>query len=266
MKCIDIVKYACKNTEELGILVEKAMCKIMNVSFNTKRKYTSLPKDVYDDIKQTIGLELKCMKMNHVGNMNMKYDFISEDGMSMSVKTIMSGNKICPQSIGQCSFKSFNVKTGLDLSTKNDFKRYFIDNKKNMLQKYLENCFCCDTIVIYKFESGFIYIINKLDESISLPIQSPIPEFSSNIEFDTSKSIYDWNESNTIYVKCNESRLSLGEIQIHNNRDCIKFRFNVDVLVKMINNNYIKNLSVNVYNLKTKYFFKIDNKKNFNGS
>jgi len=163
----------------------------------------------------------------------------------------MSGNKICPQSIGQCSFRSFNNKTGLKLESKNDFKKYFMDNKNAMLKQYLYNCICCDKMVVYKFQSGFIYIIDKCGEV----------EFASNLHFDTSKTIKDWNESNTVYVEYDDKRLSLGEIQIHNNRDCIKFRFNVDSLVDMIRNNYIKNVNVDVYSLKTKYYFNVDNKR-----
>ena len=245
------IRYTCKNTEELGILVEKAMCNIMNTPFNTKRRYNHLPKNVFNDINETIGDMLRSTTMTHVGNLNMKYDFINDNKKTFSVKTIMSGNKVCPQNIGQCSFKSFNLKTGLDLSSKVDFKMYFMKNKEIMLQKYLDNCFCCDTMIIYKFESGLIYIINNENKS----------EFVKNLEFTTSRELDDWNESNTVYVKCNELRLSLGEIQIHNNRDCIKFRFNIDSVIHMINNNYINNLSIDVYNLKTKYFFKIGNKK-----
>ena len=246
-----VIKYTCKNTEELGILVEKAMCDMMDVTFKTKRNYDSLPKDVYDDINSTVGPSLKRMKMNHTGNMNMKYDFMDDYGKTMSVKTIMSGNKICPQSIGQCSFRSFNSKTGLDLENKDDFKRYFMCNKNEMLKQYLYHCICCDNTIVYKFHNGLIYTIDKCGEV----------EFVPDLHFDTSKTIEDWNESNTVYVNCGDKRLSLGEIQIHNNRDCIKFRFNIDSLVDMIRNNYIKNVNVNVYSLKAKYYFKVDTKE-----
>ena len=74
----------------------------------------------------------------------------------------------------------------------------------------------------------------------------------------TSKDINSWKESNTVYYVSKNKRESLGEIQIHNNRDCIKFRFNVNILVDMINRGDIKNLKLKVYNLKNKYNFKID--------
>ena len=50
-----------------------------------------------------------------------------------------------------------------------------------------------------------------------------------NISF-TKENIEDWNESNT--VKYNN--LSIGEFQVHKNRNCYKFRFNLTNLVKIM--------------------------------
>ena len=41
-----------------------------------------------------------------------------------------------------------------------------------------------------------------------------------------------WKESNTVYY----DGVTLGEFQVHNNRNCFKFRFNFDNLLKTINN------------------------------
>jgi adenine-specific DNA-methyltransferase len=128
-----------------------------------------------------------------------------------------------------------------------------MQNKMDMLRNYLVNCFCCDMTIIYKFDKGIVYVINKdnLNEI----------KFKNELSLSTSKLLGDWNESNTIYVNdlhLNEKRLSIGEIQIHKNRDCVKFRFNVDTLVEMIKSGYIENVSVDVYNLKTKYCFTVE--------
>ena len=135
-----------KNTEQLGILVERAMCDIVNISFNTKRKYDALSEEITNDINETVGPMLKRMKLDHVGNLNKTYDFIDNNDIlnpkTVSVKTIMSGNKICPQNIGQCSLNRLNTKLQLDIKTKPEMKGYFLDNKRDMLQKYLVNCFC----------------------------------------------------------------------------------------------------------------------------
>jgi adenine-specific DNA-methyltransferase len=252
----------CKNTEQLGILVERAMCDIVNISFNTKRKYDALSEEITNDINETVGPMLKRMKLDHVGNLNKTYDFIDNNDIlnpkTVSVKTIMSGNKICPQNIGQCSLNRLNTKLQLDIKTKPEMKGYFLDNKRDMLQKYLVNCFCCDMTIVYKFDKGCVYVINKQQDEV---------RFDDALCFSTSKTLSEWNESNTIYVKnnagtnvnnLNAARLSLGEFQIHNNRDCIKFRFNIETLVSMINNNYVSNLCVNVYNLKTRYNFTVE--------
>jgi adenine-specific DNA-methyltransferase len=261
MKRVNVI---CKNTEQLGILVERAMCDIVNIPFNTKRKYDALSDEITNDINETVGPMLKRMKLDHVGNLNKTYDFIDNNDLlkpkTVSVKTIMSGNKICPQNIGQCSLNRLNTKLQLDIKTKAEMKGYFLDNKKDMLQKYLVNCFCCDMTIVYKFDKGCVYVINKQKDEINI-------RFDDALCFSTSKTLSEWNESNTIYVEnnaggnvnnLNAARLSLGEFQIHNNRDCIKFRFNIETLVSMINNNYVSNLCVNVYNLKTRYNFTVE--------
>jgi len=251
---MNVLKYTHRfnNTEQLGILVERAMCDIVKIPFNTKRKYDSLPGDVVDDISETVGPVLKKMKLQHVGNLNTTYDFMnSENNTTISVKTLMKGNRICPQHIGQCSLNSLSSKLGKHFDKIETFKNYFMDNKIDMLTNYLVNCFCCDMTIIYKFDKGIVYIIRRRGDI----------KFTNELSLSTSKLLCDWNESNTVYVNelnLNEKRLSIGELQIHKNRNCVKFRFNVDTLVEMIKSGYIENLSVDVYNLKTKYSFTVE--------
>ena len=251
---MNVLKYTHRfnNTEQLGILVERAMCDIVKIPFNTKRKYDSLPGDVVNDISETVGPVLKKMKLQHVGNLNTTYDFVnSENNTTVSVKTLMKGNRICPQHIGQCSLNSLSSKLGKHFDKIETFKNYFMDNKIDMLTNYLVNCFCCDMTIIYKFDKGIVYIIRRRGDI----------KFTNELSLSTSKLLCDWNESNTVYVNelnLNEKRLSIGELQIHKNRNCVKFRFNVDTLVEMIKSGYIENLSVDVYNLKTKYSFTVE--------
>jgi adenine-specific DNA-methyltransferase len=251
---MNVLRYTCNNTEQLGILVEKAMCDIVKIPFNTKRKYDNLSSEVVNDISETVGPLLKKMKLEHVGNLNTTYDFVNnENNNTVSVKTLMKGNRICPQNIGQCSLNRLSLKLGKNFDKVDTFKNYFMQNKMDMLRNYLVNCFCCDMTIIYKFDKGIVYVINKdnLNEI----------KFKNELSLSTSKLLGDWNESNTIYVNdlhLNEKRLSIGEIQIHKNRDCVKFRFNVDTLVEMIKSGYIENVYVDVYNLKTKYCFTVE--------
>lgn len=249
----------CENTEQLGILVERALCEMVNVSFNTKRKYNNtLDKDVYDDIYNTIGGVLRGMNMRHVGNLNRYYDFELLDSSiekisTMSVKTLMSGNKICPQNIGQCALSKLSDRLLVDFKKVDVFKGYFLDNKKKMLDEYLVNLFCCEKMMVFRFDKGKIYIINgggKGDMRLS-------GEFSLS----TSRDLNSWNESNTVYLeeRLISKRYSLGELQIHNNRNCVKFRFNMDTLLYLIDCGYI-NLKYDVYDLCGKYKFKVNTK------
>jgi hypothetical protein len=48
--------------------------------------------------------------------------------------------------------------------------------------------------------------------------------------FTFTKSVSSWNESNTVKY----SGVSIGEFQAHNNRDCLKFRFNMDGIAGLI--------------------------------
>lgn len=248
-----VVNYTCKNTEQLGIMVEKELCNITKTKFNTKRKYIDMPEEISSDINKTVGSELKRMKIKHAGHLNKEYDFTKDKDKTISIKTIMSGNKICPQLIGQCSLKSFNNKMGLSIIDKLELKKFFLENKLMMIKEYLKGLFCCDTMIIFKFQSGIVYIIEKVVDNI---------EFKGEYVLETSKDISDWKESNTVYFVSKNKKESLGEMQIHNNRDCIKFRFNVNILVDMINRGEIKNLKIKVYNLKNRYNFKIDSMKN----
>ena len=251
----NVINYTCKNTEQLGIMVKKELCNITKTKFNTKRKYTNIPEEISDDINKTVGNELKRMKIKHAGHLNKEYDFIKKQGETVSIKTIMTGNKICPQTIGQCSLRSFNNKMGLSIKNKLELKKFFLENKSKMIIEYLKGLFCCDTMVIFKFHMGIVYIIEKTDDVIEFRTR-----VNKNLDdiFMTSKDINSWKESNTVYYVSKNKKESLGEIQIHNNRDCIKFRFNVNILVDMINRGDIKNLKLKVYNLKNKYNFKID--------
>ena len=46
----------------------------------------------------------------------------------------------------------------------------------------------------------------------------------------TKQTVDEWNESNT--VKYNG--MSVGEFQVHKNRNCYKFRFNMPNLLRLI--------------------------------
>lgn len=97
-------------------------------------------------------------------------------------------------------------------------------NIDKMLHIYATHLFDSDYLLwIYQKKDKFYYnIFNK--------------DYASNFVWNkekitfTKKSIEDWNESNTVKY----DGLSIGEFQVHRNRNCYKFRFNLVNLIKVI--------------------------------
>jgi adenine-specific DNA-methyltransferase len=244
-----VIKLVVKNTEELGILTERVICEVSKIDFNTKRVYNNIVSEFYNDISKSVNNVYKNIKFtDHLGNMNKEYDFMGVNDtkkkvIKVSIKTIMKGNnKICPQKVGQCSLIKFNEKFNTNGGSMEEIKIYFYDNLECMLNEYLKNTFCCDNTLIYKFKDGLMYDVEKIR----------IPKFMKVI-FSIKNDIKTWNESNTVYVLAGDNKYTLGEIQIHKNRNCIKYRFNNETLIKLIKNGFIENLKIREYNLEHKY-------------
>lgn len=257
MGCVNnVLKMVVKNTEELGMLTEKVICDVSNITFNTNRKYEGMVKEMYGDIYNSIKNVSRTIKLtDNVGNMNKEYDFMGVNDtkkklIKVSIKTIMKAtNKICPQKVGQCSLKKFNERFNKEFKVTDDIKRYYYDDLERLLNEYLKNTFCCDNTLIYKFREGILYDVERVR----------IPKFI-NVVFSLKNDIDVWNESNTVYVVMYGEKYTLGEVQIHRNRDCIKYRFNSDTLIKMIEYGYIENLKIREFKLEYKYDISVDKK------
>ena len=67
--------------------------------------------------------------------------------------------------------------------------------------------------------------ISKNPEYIIVTKELELPNFKKE-NFSFTKTLENWNESNTIKysVSNNEKPISIGEFQVHKNRNCFKFR------------------------------------------
>ena len=82
-----------------------------------------------------------------------------------------------------------------------------------------------------------IYFFDILDNSgkiqqhpKAIVLSKLIPPIWNPDLFSFTQTYSSWNESNT--VKYNG--VSIGEFQVHTNRDCFKFRFNMEGILKLI--------------------------------
>lgn len=157
------------------------------------------------------------------------YDFVLEGNRTLSLKT-NKGKMVCPPEVGQPGSKTcllyFSKFFGKDIAevTRESFKKMVYENIEKIMPIYVEHLFDSDWLLwLYETKKGFEYkAINKSD----------IKQFDWKYEkFSfTKETIEEWNESNT--VKYNG--ISIGEFQVHNNRNCFKFRFNLKNLLEII--------------------------------
>ena len=214
-------------TEDLGKIFEMAICLLYNTPFNGKYKYSMLAAETLSNKISNLK-NLIPNNIIHTAKNGSRYDFTLTDGDGdeyLSAKTTKKGDKVCPQVIGQPSKKKFCSHFELDNSiTTNDIKLYIQENVHKMLEKYFEYTFDCP--IIYYNEHQNICLLIKKRENIKW--------CQEHIEFSHIIKGKEWNESTTISSK----GTTLGEFQVHNHRDNIKFRWNLLSLLKMFDSNF----------------------------
>jgi hypothetical protein len=213
-------------TEDLGKIFEMAICILYNIPFNGKYKYSLSEAEKLSNkisnLKNFIPNNLI-----HTAKNGSRYDFTltNTSGEYLSAKTTKKGDKVCPQVIGQPSKKKFCTHFGLDNSlTTNDIKIYIQTNVPTMLEKYFE----------YTFDCPIIYYNEHQNKCLLIKRREDIKWTDYPLEFSHIIKGKEWNESTSISIQ----GTNLGEFQVHNHRDNIKFRWNLLNLLKMFENNF----------------------------
>jgi hypothetical protein len=208
-------------TETFGITCEYIICKLydLQVPEHIKKRSNEKYFEKYSPIIDNILKESNITPLKALGYKNGCYDFILENEKTLSVKTNVKGIKICPQNIGQLTRKKFDEK--FNLKNKNDLlrKEFIIKNIHTIIKIYFDNLFCCDYLLYISPSKSFI--LNKKDVKY-------IKFLNENFTF--TRYLNSWNESTTLKY----NKISIGEFQFHKNRDCIKFRFHFNNLLKLI--------------------------------
>lgn len=214
-------------TEDFGKIMEMAVCMLYETEYDGKYKYS------YDEAlnlkSRIVNLkELFPYKLQHTAKGGGQYDFISTDNenINLSIKTTKKNAKVCPQVIGQPSKKNFCKYFNLVNET-NDvkiIKEYIQSNIKPMLKTYMSTTFCCPIIYYNKDSDLLLFIKQKADINWN----------DYNIDFSHITKSKNWNESTTISI----NNTNIGEFQVHNKRDCVKFRWSFENLINMFNENF----------------------------
>ncbi len=232
------------NNETFGITAEKTVCDLYNLKYpnNFLTRYSSdlqyQLNDVILDAFRNLPHPVKhCGSENgkRGGNSKSSFDFILYGNKTLSLKTNY-GKKVCPPEVGQPNNKTcylyFKDFIDVDYIDKNVFKKMVFDKIEYIIPVYLKHLFDADYLLrifentnkdIIRTGEKFGYNILEKNHGENFLWEKELFNFSQT-------TIEDWNESNTVYYK----NLTLGEFQIHNNRNCFKFRFHFDNLIKII--------------------------------
>lgn len=227
-------------TEQVGISAEIAIADLTDVSVVEKyrrRGRLELIQHISPALVETLSQIPR--PISHTAERGNPIDFTLEGEKTLSVKSNKHGaGKIAPQKIGQASSTTFwghlpqFAPEGIDLSklsyaeSAKHFKKVALTNTSDLLTAYWEKTFDCDHM-IYVYE-----VLTDEDKLSSGPtvklygkIKSPIWD-KSQLTFTQNQD--SWNESCT--VKFDD--ISIGEFQVHKNRNGFKFRFNFGGLMQ----------------------------------
>jgi hypothetical protein len=231
-------KIVKETNETLGMSAEGAICDYFELpkpeSFNNRvmKVYVDQLMPIVSDAFKTIPDAIK-----HSGSTagergeqsKCSYDFVLAGNKTLSLKT-NKGKMVCPPEVGQPGSKTCLLyfgkyfKEGTVEVGREDFKEMVLGNIEKIMPIYVEHLFDSDWLLwIYETKGRFDYIaINKGD----------VAKFEWEKErFSFTKStVEEWNESNTVKY----DGKTIGEFQVHKNRNCYKFRFNMPNILKLL--------------------------------
>ena len=214
-------------TEDLGKIFEMAICLYYEIDYDGHYKYSlqeaQVLKNKLSNLKSVFPYNIK-----HCAKGGSKYDFecIDDPTIHLSAKTTKKDGKVCPQVIGQPSRKKFCEFFDLDVNSASleQIKLYIINNIAHMLTIYCMHTFDCPLLYYNRHSNNLAFIVYK--EQITW--SNYAIQFSHNIKNKL------WNESSSISI----NGITIGEFQVHNNRDCIKFRWCFEKLLSMFGRHF----------------------------
>lgn len=227
-------------TEQVGISTEIAIADLLNIGIAPAYRARGVPLLINHITPALPPILSRIPKpVQHVAAGGNPIDFLCSGDKTLSIKSNMQkAGKVAPQVIGQPTSTTFwshlpqlvpdNIIVN-QLSyqqSANLFKQIVLSNPAVLMTEYWSNLFDCDYLI---HVSEVLDKKNNLTDSpvvkLYVKTQSPIWDGS---KFSFTKNLTNWNESCTIKY----GGISIGEFQVHTNRDCFKFRFILNGLIQ----------------------------------
>ena len=213
-------------TEDLGKKFEMGICLLYDIPYDGKYKYSMEEAEKLRDRLSLLTGEFP-HKLKHTAKNGSQYDFTGaeDESIKLSAKTTKKDGKVCPQVIGQPSKKKFCEFFSVDINfTLQQIKGHIEQNVKSMMNIYFDLTFDCP-VLYYNQKSDKLQLIKVT--KLTKPTKK-IDWSDQVIEFSHNKKNKEWGESSTISI----SNITIGEFQVHNHRDCIKFRWAFENLLE----------------------------------
>lgn len=223
------------NNEEIGISAEIAIAKEFNVPVADSyiaRGDNDVMNMIQPYIKSIFEKENIPNPIKHIAEGQNPVDFLLDGGKTLSVKTNQQFNKkVAPQNVGQPTsgtyFHHFRSIYGNNIPNSYRekcelFKKVSIARIDEIMAIYWKNLFHCDYLLhLYNIVNSY----GMLTSNVSYMVYPWLDSRSfDKSKFSFTQNAQCWNESCTVKY-CG---IAIGEFQVHKNRDCFKFRFNMD--------------------------------------
>ncbi len=239
-KIPDFIKKVKENNETLGISAEAAVCKLFNIE-QPKSFQNRVVVAYVDKLMPVLERAFKKIPpaIKHSGSLpgergersKCSYDFVLEGNLTLSLKT-NKGNKVCPPEVGQPGSKTCLRYFGeffdkeIKEVTRIEFKKMVFENIDKIMPIYVNHLFDSDWLLwIYKTRNDFDYKSIKGNDIDDFKWEKEKFSF-------TKKTVDEWIGSNSVKY----DGLTIGEFQLHQNRNCFKFRFNMKNILKLLKN------------------------------
>lgn len=210
--------YTVENTETVGIWTEYLLCRANDIEFNSSRNYVkNLKIKEQEEIENVLKFTNELGKFIHTGQRNSEEDFVLDDRRTLSIKTNISNDKVCPNTVGQTSLSKINK----NFKEAGDYKSWVINKPDEVYDFYIKHLLKADHLIYVCFNQGRVFWIKK--QSISQIDKS---------RFTFTKALDSWNESCSMKL----DGKTIAEFQVHGSRDIVKCRFSMLNLLKIIDN------------------------------
>lgn len=246
------------NNESIGVSAEVAICRSFNLRINPLYEARAEEDVVEFLVNHNVGTifdrENIPYPVSHIAEGQNPIDFLLKTGQTLSVKTNQNNiGRAAPQVIGQPTqhtyfsyIESKNILPGFNiceylkqngmLDTYENrgqiFKRLSIEHISTLINMYWENMFDCDYLILFfNLEAH----LNPLNNYIILGKMGRYPDWDES-KFTFTQTLDSWKESNTLKY----NGVGLGNFQVHRNRDCFKFRFDMKGVMRLLNSGLIK--------------------------